>query len=223
MADEGIIDETRAAVSRHPYLIVGGVAALVLVLWLAAGSKAKAQNFTFSYGPSDSQIAAQTASGIQLDKDQTAVSLANIQAASNNDYFTYLASANTNGLVAQQTADAAGVQIAGIQSQTALGTAGYATQASIAASQAGVQTAATQAAAQVTTAGYAQSVQLTQAGVQLAQIGSTERLAANQQQSAASLAIMQQQVALTQIASTERLTANAQQANEAVALKWGNA
>jgi hypothetical protein len=67
-----------------PYLLGGGIAVLGLVWLFFSGSSSSsntgASNFTYSVGPTDAQIAAGTAQQNQIQADQTAVSLANIQA-----------------------------------------------------------------------------------------------------------------------------------------------
>lgn len=114
MADE-IIEDVRA----HPWLILGGiVAAGALVWYLSAGSKSSApQQFSFSYGPSDAQLQAGTQLAIAQGAQQTAVSLAGIQATNNatlattqagtySNFFNYLTTAgNAQTTAATATAN----------------------------------------------------------------------------------------------------------------------
>lgn len=106
---EGIVEDTVQVVERYPFWIIGGAAVLLLVWYFWPGSTTTApQNFTFSYGPSDANIQAGTQLAIQQAADQTAVSIAQLQATSNNtqagDYYGYLTTNSANNLQAQQLA-----------------------------------------------------------------------------------------------------------------------
>lgn len=126
MAEEGVIGSTMEEAKRHPYLIVGGFVAVVALLWVlsSSGGSSKAQNFTFSYGPSDAQIAAGTAQQISTQQAQTAVSLANTQAATqtavSQDYFGYLTNNSANLLAATINTNATAATISGQNNNTAV-------------------------------------------------------------------------------------------------------
>lgn len=118
MADEGVISATTTELGRHPYLIIGGVVAVVALLYVASSARktpAAPQNFSFSYGPSDAQVLAGTAQQIATQQGQTAVSLANIQATTSTaeagDYFNYLTNNSANSLTAALAGDTAAVGI----------------------------------------------------------------------------------------------------------------
>jgi hypothetical protein len=151
----GVVNATVTEFKRHPYIIVGCVVALVLIIALSRGSGAsKAQNFSFSYGPTDAQMKNQTALAVSENANQTAVSIAGIQAQTYGDYFSYLTSAgNTQASTAVQTAkiaadtanykvsadDGAAVAIANVNATVAQ--SGQAWAAAIAGKQADSQTA----------------------------------------------------------------------------------
>lgn len=125
---EGVVGSTWEEFKAHPYIIAGAVGAVVILLWYASRAKpgATPQQFAFSYGPSDAQVQAGTALAIAQQGDQTALSVANLQAGiagqeiaansniagqqitansgAENDYFNYLINAtNTAGAVAHDT------------------------------------------------------------------------------------------------------------------------
>lgn len=121
---EGVIESTVAEAKAHPVLIIGGLVAVVALLWIVSSGSTKAnkgQNFSFSYGPSDAQIAAGTAQQIATQQAQTAVSLANINAGTTStvaqDYFGYLANHSADTLTATLNGNATAAQIAGINTQ----------------------------------------------------------------------------------------------------------
>jgi hypothetical protein len=100
-----------------PYLLGGGIAVLGLVWLFFSGSSSSsntgASNFTYSVGPTDAQIAAGTAQQNQIQADQTAVSLANIQAGS-------IATLGGDQLSADTTADNDTANIAGAALNTSI-------------------------------------------------------------------------------------------------------
>ena len=78
---DGVVDATEQTFKSHPFLIGGGLLAVVVLFYVLSKPKAAAtSNFTFSTGPSDAQIQAGTAQQIATQADQTAVTLANINA-----------------------------------------------------------------------------------------------------------------------------------------------
>lgn len=105
---EGVVESTVDEAKRHPWLIVGGFVALVLVIYLASGKKATPA-FRFSYGPSDAQVLAGTQLAIAQAQDQTKVSLMGQLAGVYHDYFGYLATNSANTLDAYKAQDAANV------------------------------------------------------------------------------------------------------------------
>jgi hypothetical protein len=131
---DSVIDATLTEAKAHPYWIVGGVLALVGLIWFASSAKkaAPAGPFSFTYGPSDSQVRAGTALAIAQAGDQTALQLGTLQAKTQADtaqsYFGYLTTNSANGVTTAQASDAAAVTINAQNNNTALGTAGYATQ-----------------------------------------------------------------------------------------------
>ena len=121
-----ILDEIEEGVTSHPVLWIGGVLALLVVIYLASsgGSKQATSNFTYSVGPTDAQIAAGTAQQNQIQADQTAVSLANINATSNQtvagDYFNYLTTNSANNLSATNAQTAASLSLGTLNSNNSL-------------------------------------------------------------------------------------------------------
>jgi hypothetical protein len=104
---EGIIDDTIGEARQHPWLI-GGIVVAVVVLVYFLGSKpatpTAANNFRFSYGPSDAQVVAGTQLAIAQSGQQTALSVATLgasnqqalattQAGIDTSYFNYLTTA----------------------------------------------------------------------------------------------------------------------------------
>jgi hypothetical protein len=100
----GVIEATWDGFKSHPWLIVGGVGAVALLIWYTSRGSGTAapQNFAFSYGPSDSQVAAGTALQIAQAGDQAALANATIQAGTATtvagDYYNYLSNNSSNTL-----------------------------------------------------------------------------------------------------------------------------
>jgi hypothetical protein len=99
---EEIFEDTIEEVKSHPWIFVGGFAALVvLILYLKRGSSA-GQNFTFSYGPSDAQVAAGTQLAIAQQADQTSLAQSTLAATTASteygDYFSYLTQQGNNSV-----------------------------------------------------------------------------------------------------------------------------
>lgn len=126
MADEpGIVESTITEAKAHPWLIGGAIVAAVLALYLISrGSSSKGTSFTYSSGPSEAQINANTALAVTQQKDQTALGLAKINADSTastaQNYFSYLTTASANALASNQIASNTTLGVANI--------AGYTTQ-----------------------------------------------------------------------------------------------
>jgi hypothetical protein len=125
-----VIEDIEDSVSAHwPYYLGGFIAVLVFVYlyYSSAGSKSSGgtSNFTYSIGPSDAQIAAGTAQQNQLQADQTAVSLANINATASTaeagDYFNYLTTNSANQLSAVTNTNA--TQLAAVTNTNSTGLA----------------------------------------------------------------------------------------------------
>lgn len=115
--EEGVAGATWEEFKAHPYIIAGAVGAVVILLWYASRAKpgAQPQQFAFSYGPSDAQVAAGTKLAIAQHADQTALSMATLQSTDNQkaegDYFSYLTGANNNSLLATLDSNASQVSI----------------------------------------------------------------------------------------------------------------
>ena len=99
---EGIVEDTVEEFEAHPWLWIGGFVAIagVIIYLKYAGSSSAAQNFTFSYGPSDAQVAAGTDLAIAQGQQNTALAIANsnntAQTTEAGDYFGYLTNNSTN-------------------------------------------------------------------------------------------------------------------------------
>jgi hypothetical protein len=209
MADEGVIGATVEETKRHPVLIVGGLLALLGVVWLVSrgssgGSTTTPQNFSFSYGPSNAQLQTQTALAISQNNDQTAVSLANIAAASQqtmattaatnqqalastqagvySNYFNYLTTsgANNNSTALQAAQIASNTANYAVNANDAAATQIASIQgqsANLATTTAGaVQQASIAAQLQSALAGYKQAATQTAASVQVASLNNTAAL-----------------------------------------------
>jgi hypothetical protein len=193
MAEEGVISATVEGAERHPFWIVGGVLGLLAVFWLVSrGSTSTTttpQNFQFSYGPSDAQVQAGTALSISQAQDQTALSIAGLNATNQQalattsataqtgiygQYFNYLtasgANNNSTALAAAQiqantanyaisTNDTTAAQIAAIQGNTAVQTAQIAGNATNLATTSTAATQQASIAAQLQAALAAQQTQ----------------------------------------------------------------
>jgi hypothetical protein len=99
MAD--ITGEIGSSFDKHwPYYVGGFIAVAIIVFLYLKGktsSSGTVSNFTYSDGPTDAQIAAGTAQQDQQQADQTAVSLANINAtASTTNTSTFASLLATN-------------------------------------------------------------------------------------------------------------------------------
>jgi hypothetical protein len=181
-----IMGETVATVEKYPWWIAGGVVALLAAWWLftpSGTSNAKGgapQNFTFSYGPSDANIAAGTQLAMQQAKDQTDVSVATLNADLNRDvagdYFGYLTTHSADNLQAQ---------MATLQ-----------TQGSTASQQIAAQQQAAQLQYQTNQASIAAGT--TRTGISASE---AENLAAIQAQSQQAIAALQAQTAAAAIAA----------------------
>lgn len=140
MAEEGVVEATWTEAKLHPWLIGGAVAAIVLVLWWNGRAKTQpAQNFTFSYGPSDAQVQAGTALAIAQQADQTNLAKATIQAGTDQDYFNYLATASNNNSTNQFNADFFNAQVASGQTSAGIVENAQNNAAALAAAQGGTQ------------------------------------------------------------------------------------
>ena len=219
MAD-GVLQDTVTEFKAHPWLIGGSIVGLVLLFYLLSGSKKTATpaslgNFTYSIGPTDAQLAAQTSQANQTAADQTAVSLANIQATANTtlgqSYFQYLATNSANNVANTASANAAAVNIAQIQGSTTLGVAGDQLAATQSSNAAGVTTAQIGSNTALGVAGYQTQATLGQASAATT-IAATQAAAATTQAGyASSTTIAADSIAAgtqqAQISSTERQNA----------------
>lgn len=136
------MDATVGAAERHPYLIVGGLVAVIGLFWyLSSGSKTAASPsaFTFSYGPSDAQVAAGTALQIAQTQGQTASSVAATQGATATsvaaDYYSYLTKHSADSVTAAATATAGNVSANATNDATSIALANIASATSIANGQ----------------------------------------------------------------------------------------
>jgi hypothetical protein len=179
MADEGVIDSTVTEFKAHPWLIGGGIAALVVLFYFLSGSgkTSAGQDFKFSYGPSDAQVQAGTALAISQQQDTTALALAGMSATAQanttaaqttvaGQAFGYLTNASANQLAATQITSAAGVAMNANNDQTAQAIANYNLTGQIAAGSYATQTAQINASAATTIAGQNAAAQTTIAGLQ---------------------------------------------------------
>jgi hypothetical protein len=219
MAEEGVIGATIEETKRHPYLIVGGLVAVVVVLWIVSsgtGSKTAAQPFTFSYGPSDTQVKAGTALAIAQAGDQTAVTLAGMQSTQNTaiaqDYFGYLSTNSANQLAATVNTNGTAVQVSALNNASDQIASNNALTATVSGQYYANATAMNGNATQAQIAGI-------QAGTAQTQILSTERLGADTNATQLAMAgyamqttlgvqNIQANVASQQILSNERLGAD---------------
>ncbi len=125
MAD-GVISATVGEAKAHPWLIGGSVLAIVVLVWVMSrgSSTPAAANFSFSSGPSDSQVTAGTNLAIAQAADQTALSgatlTANTQTALASDYYGYLANAGQTAASTTATNDSYALQTTQDNNATAL-------------------------------------------------------------------------------------------------------
>jgi hypothetical protein len=108
VAVEEVFEDTVDEVKSHPWLFIGGFAVLVvIILWMKRGSSSAGQNFTFSYGPSDAQVAAGTQLAIAQQADQTSLAQSTLAASTAStvygDYFSYLAQQGNNAVTVNQS------------------------------------------------------------------------------------------------------------------------
>lgn len=148
---DGVIDATTTEFGRHPWLIVGGIGAVVVLLYVLSGSKssaAPAAQFSYNVGPSSQDVAAGDALTASQSQSSAAVSIASAGDAAMTsiygNYFNYLSNAGS------------------VASQTALGTAAYATNVADTASNNALALGTVQAndTLAATTQGYATSQNL---------------------------------------------------------------
>jgi hypothetical protein len=204
MSIETGIETAVDGAKSHPWLVVGGIGAAVLLFWALSGSSAKSTNFTFTAGASDAQIRAGTALAIAQAGNQTDISKANIASTNLKSVLDYLTSSGNS-----QTA--AAVQIAGIGASTDLSkaqlSAGVANNQIAAGQVLGLGSQQTQLALGL----GSQQTQLAMAGLASQTTLSTAQIAATTQlqqiQSAERIAGGNQAVQLQQLASGERISA----------------
>jgi hypothetical protein len=98
---EGVVEDTIEEFEAHPFWIVGGVLAIVVLIWIARrGSSGQSANFTFSTGPTTDQIKAADALTLGQDQLSTQASINQVDTAATTqqtkDYLSYLTGANNN-------------------------------------------------------------------------------------------------------------------------------
>lgn len=112
---EGIFEDTVEATENHPYLILGSVGAVVLIIYFMRSKSSAGQNFSFSYGPSDAAIISGNQLTASQQADNAALSIANTNAKASEavygDYFGYLAGDSSNRLAATKNTNASAVAI----------------------------------------------------------------------------------------------------------------
>jgi hypothetical protein len=118
----GVLDATVSQFRAHPYVWGGLALGVVALVWLLSGSSkssAAPSSFSFSTGPSDTQLNDQTALAIAQLQAQTQSALATgqfqAQTTQAADYYQYLATASANQLAATGVNDTAAFNIAQAQ------------------------------------------------------------------------------------------------------------
>ena len=124
---EGVLEDTVDEFKAHPWIWGGVALAAIALVWFvsssSSASSASGGNFTFSYGPSDANVAAGTQLAISQAADQTAVNINNAKLAASTsvagDYFNYLATSQATAADVNSTNNATALAIASEQQQVA--------------------------------------------------------------------------------------------------------
>lgn len=125
---EDLAEATVGQFKRHPWIWAGIAVVIIGGLFLLKGSGSQAaSSYTFSYGPSDAQVAAGTQLQIAQAADQTATNMQTAQLAAQQsevgDYLSYLTTNSANNLSATQNNNA--VTLQALADQTTLGLNAY--------------------------------------------------------------------------------------------------
>lgn len=113
MSEPSVVEATTGVFKRHPAWIIGGLVGLVAVFYLLSrGHASSPGSFSYSIGPTDTQLKTQTALAIAQNQTTAQTAMATTQAGIYSNYFGYLASAG-------QANNTTSVQLANIQANTA--------------------------------------------------------------------------------------------------------